>query len=376
MDKREKQILQILNNGGYTELTIFQRSIIPLALQRKNIIAETGENAGKTVSYIIPSILSIRKSEPGLKVLVISSSVEGVIGIHEQFQPFIEKEKREISLVSFTKEKNIKGEHAILETNPDILLSTPDKIIDHIRLGNFENEKIDICIIDCENNPYEGFSNDIEFILSELSKKTRYWAFIKDREMVPLFHKFFINPSIIYSEQGVKKLTPANKREQKKNKMAINEEQEKAYAELIKKIIKTIKEDEDPNELNEFRKIVRKNVPFTLRGYFSAYLLKNLVTTKNSAGAQNANKPDKNYRTLFINIGRTRGLNPQSLIRYIVSTAGIDGGEIGQLKVHDNYSFADITEENAQTVIDSLNSKVYRGRTLAVNFAKKNENKQ
>ena len=39
--------------------------------------------------------------------------------------------------------------------------------------------------------------------------------------MVPLFHKFFINPSIIYSEQGVKKLTPANKREQKKNKMAI-----------------------------------------------------------------------------------------------------------------------------------------------------------
>ncbi len=376
MEKEETQILRILNNGGYSELTIFQRSIIPLALQRKNLIAETGENSGKVVSYIIPSILSVKKAEPGLKVLVISSSVESVKRIHGQFEPFTEKEEKKISLVSFTKEKNIKGEHSILETHPDILISTPDKIIDHMRLGNFDIDRIRVCIIDCENNPYEGFSNDIEFILSELSKKTRYWVFIKDREMVPLFYKFLINPSIIYSEQGVKKLTPANKREQKKIKMAINEEQEKAYAELIKKIIKSIKEEEDPNELNEFRKIVRRNVPFTLRGYFSAYLLKNLVTTKNSAGAQNANKPDRNYRTLFLNIGRTRGLNPQSLIRYIVSTAGIDGSEIGQLKVHDNYSFADITEEHAQTVIDSLNSKVYRGRTLAVNFAKKNENKQ
>ena len=40
--------------------------------------------------------------------------------------------------------------------------------------------------------------------------------------------------------------------------------------------------------------------------------------------------------------------------------------------MHDNYSFVDVAEPSVQKVLDNLNSKVYRGRTLAVNFAKKN----
>ena len=79
MVNREQRILQVLHNGGFSELTFLQKSIIPLALDGENIIAETGVNAGKTVSYIIPSIINLDDyPEPGLKILVIVPSVEDV----------------------------------------------------------------------------------------------------------------------------------------------------------------------------------------------------------------------------------------------------------------------------------------------------------
>ena len=41
-------------------------------------------------------------------------------------------------------------------------------------------------------------------------------------------------------------------------------------------------------------------------------------------------------------------------------------------RAHGAFSFVDVAEPSVQKVLDNLNSKVYRGRTLAVNFAKKN----
>lgn len=361
------RIIRILNNGGYEGPTILQKSIIPLALQGKNIIAETDKGAGKIASYIIPSIISLENSEPGLKILVIASSVEDLREISEQFKLFMGKDADKISVVTFSKKSNTKGELAILGNNPDILLSTPNNIIDHLRLGNFDIERIRTCIVDCGEMPYDGFSNDVEFILTGLSRKTRLWIFTEDREKIPFFHRLLQTPSIIYSECGVRET------EQEKKKMEINAEQEKIYSELIKKIIKSIKEDEDANEMNQFKKLVKKNVPFTLRSYFSAYLFKNMVINSKGGNSNTANRADKDYKTLFFNIGRTRGLNPQALLRFIIAGAEVDGSDVGQIKVHDNYSFVDIAEPNVQKVMDSLTGKVYRGRTLAVNFAKKNE---
>ena len=370
MVNREQRILQVLHNGGFSELTFLQKSIIPLALDGQNIIAETGVNAGKTVSYIIPSIINLDDyPTPGLKVLVIVPSVEDVKKVSEQYGLFCREGKEKISVVSFLEENNTKEELAVLEKKPDILISTPDKIIDHIRLNNFDLDSILTCIVDCGDDQYNGFSNDIEFIHSAFSVLTRFWVFTKDREMIPTFHHLLIDPEIIYSDRGIKSSTS----ERQEEKMEFSADQEAKYAELIKKMVKSIREDENADEMNQFKKLVKRNVPFTMRGYFSAYLFKLITSNGNTKAGHSPsqNRADKDYKTLFFNIGRTRGLNPQALIRFIAASAEIDSSEIGQVRVHDNYSFVDVAEPFVQKVIDSLTSKLYRGRTLAVNFAKK-----
>ncbi|MBR0319378.1 MAG: DbpA RNA binding domain-containing protein [Spirochaetia bacterium] len=370
MVNREQRILQVLHNGGFSDLTFLQKSIIPLALDGESIIAETGINAGKTVSYIIPSIINLDDTDPGLKIIVIVPSVEDVKKVSEQYNLFCREGAEKVSVVAFLEENNTKGELAVLEKKPDILISTPGKIIDHIRLGSFDLSSILTCIIDCGDEQYNGFSNDIEYIHSAFSVLTRYWVFTKDREMIPIFHHLLvdIDPQIIYSDRGIKSSTA----ERQEEKMEFSADQESKYAEIIKKMVKNIKEEEAAEEMNQFKKLVKRNVPFTMRGYFSAYLFKLFVTNTKPAHAPSQNRADKDYKTLFFNIGRTRGLNPQALIRFITASAEIDSSEIGQIRVHDNYSFVDVAEPNVQKVLDSLTSKVYRGRTLAVNFAKKN----
>ncbi|MBO4547202.1 MAG: hypothetical protein J5700_06455, partial [Treponema sp.] len=45
-------------------------------------------------------------------------------------------------------------------------------------------------------------------------------------------------------------------------------------AEFLKASVQQVKTQEDVDSLIQLKKVFKKNVPFTLRGYLSAYLLK------------------------------------------------------------------------------------------------------
>lgn len=62
-----------------------------------------------------------------------------------------------------------------------------------------------------------------------------------------------------------------------KQKTELNEEQTLAF---LQDIVEKIRTEEDPLELNKYRRLFRKAVPFTLRSYFAAYLLKQINSGK------------------------------------------------------------------------------------------------
>jgi hypothetical protein len=65
-----------------------------------------------------------------------------------------------------------------------------------------------------------------------------------------------------------------------KQKTVVNEEQILSY---LVEVVEKIRTEEDPLELNAFRRLFRKAVPFTLRSYFAAYLLKQMYAGKSSS---------------------------------------------------------------------------------------------
>lgn len=135
----------------------------------------------------------------------------------------------------------------------------------------------------------------------------------------------------------------------------------------VESIVHRIRNEENPEDLNYYRKLIRKNVPFTLRGYFSALLFKEAL-----GNTVRGNDP---FKTIFVSIGRNRRVFPRDLSRLFTQTLDIPPADVGSIKVLDNYSFIDIPASHAQAAIDQLDGTDFHGRKITVNLARKKEEK-
>ncbi|NNM54405.1 MAG: RNA-binding protein [Spirochaetales bacterium] len=140
-----------------------------------------------------------------------------------------------------------------------------------------------------------------------------------------------------------------------------------AFQASLEDLIKKIKE-EDPSELDAYRKVFRRTVPFFLRSYIAAYLF------RNQSHRSFPRRRPAQVVTLFVSIGKNRRVFPRDLILFLVNGAGIGKADLGDIKILDSYSFVEVQEDVASQVIEKLNGTTYRGKRIVINFAKKRGN--
>ena len=176
--------------------------------------------------------------------------------------------------------------------------------------------------------------------------------------------------------------------------------EEQRFVDMLKNAVERVKNDEDPVELNQYKKLFKKNVPFTLRSYVAAYLAKNSGFTGRRENFRNRrdgfkgrgryDQGEKFFRqdrepaprvviddelaaTVFISIGRNRRVFPRDLISLIVQNSSVERSRIGDIRVLDNYSFVQLYAEDCDKVISSLDGLEYRGRKLSCSYSRKND---
>ena len=190
---------------------------------------------------------------------------------------------------------------------------------------------------------------------------------------------------------------------------SINEEQVAAFlADAVKSVESS--SDSDIEVLKEIKKLFKKNVPFSRRSYVAALLIKNATTGFRSNRFNRENKTERysskreeRYArnetrtterkpaeehteraprvtidpsaagTIFIGVGRSRGVFPRDLVGLLVSVAGFDRSRIGEIRVLSNYSFIQLFAEDCDKAIAALNGYDYRGRKLSVSYSRKKE---
>jgi RNA recognition motif-containing protein len=154
-------------------------------------------------------------------------------------------------------------------------------------------------------------------------------------------------------------------------------------------ILDRIKSEADPQLLNEYRSLFKKEVSLFNRSYAAAYLL--MLYEQEHAGrspgsggrsrdVQNRNHSgegegkcyplaEEDSKYLFISIGRNRRVFPREILGLINAKAAISREDVGVIRILDKYSFVQVRDSLADTVIEALNGKSFRGRTLQVNYA-------
>ena len=193
----------------------------------------------------------------------------------------------------------------------------------------------------------------------------------------------------------------------------INYEQ---VANFLKASVQQVKTQEDVDVLKQLKKVFKKNIPWNLRGYVSAYLLK--VATGNArrpfvprhdferdgfrrerndfsrprnderrdySHPENAEGEERRVphtrveidpsvaATIFIGIGRNRRVFPRDLLGILINAAGIERDRIGDIRVLANYSFVQLFAEDADKAISALDGYEYRGRPLSVSYSRQRD---
>ncbi|AIW90489.1 MULTISPECIES: DbpA RNA binding domain-containing protein [unclassified Treponema] len=175
---------------------------------------------------------------------------------------------------------------------------------------------------------------------------------------------------------------------------ALNEEQITAF---LKEVVETVKTEEDPDVLNAYRKIFRKNVPFTLRSYIAAYLIKEFEGSSFPRSKPYSRRPNPRFGdrsrgyvsdrppverpmldpsesvSIFMSIGRSRRVFPRDIITLLIQNADISRERIGDIRILDNYSFVQVMNEDADKIIEKLNDFPYRGKNISVSYSRKPE---
>lgn len=185
-----------------------------------------------------------------------------------------------------------------------------------------------------------------------------------------------------------------------------------ALSEKVQQVVAKIKSDDSPEELDQIRKVIKKNVPFTLRGYFAAYLMREAFgkeenkrevrrerkdfQAKDKRDFQSAEKKQRSQsqkdaekgaptraervipegsKTLYVNLGKIGRIYARDLVDLVTKDTGITKEEIYAIRVHDKYSFITMSEENCNKAVAALQGTDVRGRTVQINISNREARK-
>lgn len=196
----------------------------------------------------------------------------------------------------------------------------------------------------------------------------------------------------------------------------------------LKELAKGIKQSNDPEALESFRKLIKKSLSFTERKYLAAYILINhesllgssqwkksgsfSANQKNAAlqkgkhpssfkpypidnekkekkkaesfskKVSSSNTATSNFKepksieskpgekTLFISIGKNRKVFPADLQNLFIEALGVDASQLGRIKIFPKYSFINLPDSLCNIAIDKLSNTEFHGIKIKVNYSK------
>lgn len=154
----DDRILMAVLQLGWTEPTPIQETAIPLILAGRDILAKARTGSGKTGAYTIPllhKILAMKKlkaTKQSTHALILTPSRELCSQALKNLHELMIYCQREINVIDLSSSQmSMQAQKQLLLTKPDIIISTPTKILAHLKDDNNQiglKSTLEILVID------------------------------------------------------------------------------------------------------------------------------------------------------------------------------------------------------------------------------------
>lgn len=187
------QIIKALNDAGYTEPTPVQAQAVPAAIAGRDLLVSSQTGSGKTAAFMLPSLhkfASAQAEQPAGKTPNQQAQAARARGERPRFAPAQPKmlvltptrelalqvttatdkystQMRRVKAVSILGGMPYPKQMQLLARNPEILVATPGRLIDHMESGKIDFSQLEILVLDEADRMLDmGFVEDIELIVS------------------------------------------------------------------------------------------------------------------------------------------------------------------------------------------------------------------
>ncbi len=188
-------LLREINRLGFSSPTPIQHESIPAGIQGNDIIAIAQTGSGKTLAFGIPMLqrLSQNKDSTGL---VLVPTRELALQVNESLKAFTRPLRMDsvvlIGGASITVQRNV------LKKNPQLIIATPGRLMDHIARRTVDLSDIEVFILDEADRMLDmGFVNDIKKIIKSIpeNRQTMLFSATMPREIEAIAKQLMESPT-------------------------------------------------------------------------------------------------------------------------------------------------------------------------------------
>lgn len=194
-------LLKALADMNFINPSAIQKDAIPQVLLGNDIIAKAPTGSGKTAAFAIPIIekLDLNLENRSIQALVLCPTRELTMQVHKEFEK-LTKYFENINAVSVYGGQNIEKQITALKKEPQIIIATPGRLMDHLRRGSIKLNLCSTVVLDEADEMLDmGFREDIYTILegTPVNRQTILFSATMAKDILELTKKFQKSPNLV-----------------------------------------------------------------------------------------------------------------------------------------------------------------------------------
>ena len=178
------QLVQAINECGYTEPTPIQRQAIPLVLKGGDLLAGAQTGTGKTAGFGLPMLqrLSETQAKPlangraPVRALVLTPTRELAAQVEENLRAYAKH--TDLRTLAMFGGVSINPQMKALGRKVDIVVATPGRLLDHVSQRSIDLSQVEMLVLDEADRMLDmGFIRDIRRIIAKMPVKRQNLLF-------------------------------------------------------------------------------------------------------------------------------------------------------------------------------------------------------
>ncbi len=195
-------ILKALDRAKFTIPTPIQAQAIPIVTAGHDLIGIAQTGTGKTLAFGLPILQHFLESKTAGRALILLPTRELALQVEEALQDMAKQFKlRSAVLIGGAP---IRQQWAQLRANPDLIVATPGRLIDHLKNGAVDLRSVDTLVLDEADRMLDmGFAPQIDQIVRSVPKErqTLLFSATMPEAIEKMAREYMIDPQRIEIER-------------------------------------------------------------------------------------------------------------------------------------------------------------------------------